>query len=64
MYYVKYVKDCVSKIRSFDTEAEATKFVANFKLKHQFSNDDDNWVDLIFKGTIIYNEPTTPVMGK
>jgi hypothetical protein len=63
MYYVKYVKGCTPEMKSFKTEAEAYKFVANFKLEHQFGNTDDNWIDTIFTGKIIYSDPSVAING-
>ncbi len=60
MYYVRYVESCNSKLRSFYSKFEAMKFTANFMLKHQFNNIDDNWIEMIFDGDIIYLDPTTP----
>ena len=57
MYYVIYVEDCQSKIESFLQKEETTKFVANFMLKYQF-NADDNWIDIIIEGKLIYTNPT------
>lgn len=57
LYYVRYVDKCSPKTKAFKTKEEAAKFVANFKLKHQSKYDeDDYWIDLVFKGDIIFDE--------
>ena len=56
MYYEAYVEDCQSKVKSFLQKEETTKFVANFMLKYQF-NTDDNWIDIIIEGQLIYTNP-------
>lgn len=57
MFYVRYVEKCSPKTKRFNTKEEATKFVANFKLKHQNKYDEeDNWIDLVFKGEIIFSD--------
>jgi len=61
MFHVRYVEGCSPKFRSFATKEEATKFVANFMLKYQFVNVDDNWVDFIIEGRVIYCEPAVEV---
>lgn len=58
MYYVRYVESCSPKIRCFFKKDDAAKFVANFMLKYQFINTDDNWIESVFNGDIIYLEPT------
>ena len=63
-YHVSYVEGCTPKIKSFYTKYDASKFVANFMLKHQFANIDDNWINMVFKGDIVYIDPTTPHEGK
>ena len=57
MVHVRYVEGCSSSLKSFTTRDKAMKFVSNFLLKYQFEKDD-NWVDLIVEGTIIYNDPS------
>jgi len=55
MYYVQYTENCGRKIRSFKTEHEAYRFVAAFKLQHQFKyNEEDNWIDMIFTGKVMF----------
>lgn len=63
LYHVRYVEGCGPKIKSFKTKDEAGKFVANFMLKHQFKNTDDNWIESIYLGEHIYLEPSLEVTG-
>lgn len=54
--YVKYVENCSSeKLKEFPDKDAAAKWVANFKLKHQGTrNEQDCWIDLVFTGEVIY----------
>lgn len=61
MIYVRYVESCTPKVRYFKSKLMAAKFVANFKLKYQHQNEDDNWIDMVFKGELIYTEPALKV---
>jgi hypothetical protein len=57
MYYVLYTEDCSPKIKSFKSKPLALAFVASFKLQYQNkSNEEDNWIDLIFSGDIIFSD--------
>lgn len=64
MYYVKYVEGCTPKVKGFYYKDDASKFVANFMLKYQFINTDDNWIECVFNGEIIYLEPSVPLVKK
>lgn len=57
MVHVRYVEGCSPKLRSFITRNMAMRFVSNFLLKYQFEKDD-NWIELVVEGTIIYNDPS------
>lgn len=61
MYYVRYVRGCTPHIKGFMRKKDATKFVANFMLKYQFKNTDDNWIESVVKGKIVYLEPAVKV---
>lgn len=60
MFHVKYTEVCSPKVKSFTSKEKAAAFVANFFLKHQFHNTDDNWIDMVFEGSIGYIDPHTP----
>lgn len=58
LYHVKYVENCSAMARkTFATKAEAVKWVANFKLKYQGTRiEPDCWIDMIFKGDVVFDE--------
>lgn len=57
-YHVKYVENCsAQKRKTFKTRAEAAKWVANFKLKHQGTRiEPDCWIDMVFQGDVVFDE--------
>jgi hypothetical protein len=63
MYFVRYVQGCSPEIKQFKTKEQAAKFVANFMLKYQFGNTDDNWIDCVYEGKHIYLDPSVSVDG-
>jgi hypothetical protein len=59
VFYVQYTEHCSPKIRSFESECEAYRFVGAFKLTHQHKyNEEDNWVDMVFAGRIMFTNTT------
>lgn len=65
MYHVEYVESCSSKLKSFSTKEEATKFIANFLLKHQNTRcQDDNWISAVYEGRLVYLEPSIDHSGE
>ena len=49
-YYVRYVESCTPRLKVFDTEHERIRFIIEFE-----EDRDDNWIDLVFNGEVIYD---------
>jgi len=52
MYYVHYILDTTSKIKSFKSKKEAKLFVETLHYK-----GEDTWFDFMFKGEIVSLSP-------
>tara|TARA_R100001086_G_scaffold246872_1_gene179852 strand:+ start:1473 stop:1655 length:183 start_codon:yes stop_codon:yes gene_type:complete len=50
-YHVYLCEGCTPKIKSFKTESELYKFVAEFLMEGY--DNPDNFIDLIFKGKLL-----------
>ena len=58
-FYVVYTENCTPKVRVFDDEFEAYRFIGAFKLAHQHKvSEEDNWVDMVFAGRVMFSSNT------
>lgn len=54
--YVRYIEGCSPRVRSFANKEEANRFMVAFVLTHQNKNTDDNWIDMVFTGNIMFSD--------
>lgn len=50
-YYLVYTERCTPKVKSFNTETELHKFMAEFSCN--MYDNPDNWIDFAFCGNIV-----------